>query len=155
MCATCSRAAASCVVFFDELEDREGAWGWERQRWRRRRPCAEPNHHRSGMNAKKNMFISSATNRPDQIDSTLRPGRLDQLIHFPLLDQPPSSKQEVTLPSERSANAPRSWPSVKTSSRTSAGPARREKDEAAGDDDMKLEKKAEEMDSPVLPKFLE
>ncbi|KAJ7505061.1 hypothetical protein B0H11DRAFT_2343483 [Mycena galericulata] len=104
------------------------------------------------MNAKKNMFISSATNRPDQIDSTLRPGRLDQLIHFPLLDQPPSSKQEVTLPSERSANAPRSWPSVKTSSRTSAGPARSEKDEAASDD-MKLEKKAEEMDSPVLPKF--
>ncbi|KAG1885132.1 P-loop containing nucleoside triphosphate hydrolase protein [Suillus subluteus] len=36
-------------------------------------------------NAKKNVFIIGATNRPDQINSTLlRPGRLDQLIYIPL-----------------------------------------------------------------------
>jgi len=42
-----------------------------------------------GMNAKKNVFIIGATNRPDQIDSALlRPGRLDQLIYIPLPDEP-------------------------------------------------------------------
>ncbi|WWD21708.1 hypothetical protein CI109_106195 [Kwoniella shandongensis] len=41
-----------------------------------------------GMNAKKNVFIIGATNRPDQIDSALlRPGRLDQLIYIPLPDE--------------------------------------------------------------------
>ena len=42
-----------------------------------------------GMNAKKNIFVIGATNRPDQIDSAiLRPGRLDQLIYIPLPDEP-------------------------------------------------------------------
>ena len=42
-----------------------------------------------GMNAKKNVFIIGATNRPDQIDpALLRPGRLDQLIYIPLPDEP-------------------------------------------------------------------
>jgi len=41
-----------------------------------------------GMNAKKNVFIIGATNRPDIIDSAiLRPGRLDQLIYIPLPDE--------------------------------------------------------------------
>jgi transitional endoplasmic reticulum ATPase len=42
-----------------------------------------------GMNAKKNVFIIDATNRPDQIDpALLRPGRLDRLIYIPLPDEP-------------------------------------------------------------------
>ncbi|KAJ7901255.1 P-loop containing nucleoside triphosphate hydrolase protein [Mycena leptocephala] len=42
-----------------------------------------------GMNAKKNVFIIGATNRPNQIDSALlRPGRLDQPIYIPLPDEP-------------------------------------------------------------------
>jgi transitional endoplasmic reticulum ATPase len=42
-----------------------------------------------GMNAKKNVFVIGATNRPDQIDGALlRPGRLDQLIYIPLPDEP-------------------------------------------------------------------
>ncbi|KAG0010155.1 Nucleolar protein 58, partial [Podila clonocystis] len=41
-----------------------------------------------GMNAKKNVFVIGATNRPDQIDNALlRPGRLDQLIYIPLPDE--------------------------------------------------------------------
>ncbi|KAJ7768102.1 P-loop containing nucleoside triphosphate hydrolase protein [Mycena maculata] len=42
-----------------------------------------------GMNARKNMFIIGAMNRPDQIDSALlRPGCFDQLIYIPLPDEP-------------------------------------------------------------------
>lgn len=42
-----------------------------------------------GMNAKKNVFVIGATNRPDHIDpAILRPGRLDQLIYIPLPDEP-------------------------------------------------------------------
>ena len=40
------------------------------------------------MGAKKNVFIIGATNRPDIIDpAVLRPGRLDQLMYIPLLDE--------------------------------------------------------------------
>ena len=40
-----------------------------------------------GMNAKKNVFVIGATNRPDIIDTALlRPGRLDQLIYVPMPD---------------------------------------------------------------------
>jgi transitional endoplasmic reticulum ATPase len=45
-----------------------------------------------GMNAKKNVFIIGATNRPYQIDpALLRPGHLDQLIYIPLPDEPSQS----------------------------------------------------------------
>jgi len=41
-----------------------------------------------GMNAKKNVFVIGATNRPDIIEpALLRPGRLDQLIYIPLPDE--------------------------------------------------------------------
>ena len=47
-----------------------------------------------GMNAKKNVIIIGATNRPDIIDSAvLRPGRLDQLIYIPLPDR--ASRRQV------------------------------------------------------------
>merc|ERR1739845_28982 len=40
-----------------------------------------------GVDAKKNVFIVGATNRPDIIDTALmRPGRLDQLIYIPMPD---------------------------------------------------------------------
>ena len=37
-----------------------------------------------GMNSQKNVFVISAMNRPDKIDSALlRPGHLEQLIYIP------------------------------------------------------------------------
>ena len=86
-----ARAAAPCVMFFDELDsiakargggsgDAGGAGD---------RVLNQILTEMDGMNAKKNVFIIGATNRPDQIDSALlRPGRLDQLIYIPLPDEP-------------------------------------------------------------------
>ncbi|CAM4850846.1 unnamed protein product, partial [Rotaria magnacalcarata] len=46
------------------------------------------------IDAKKNVFIIGATNRPDIIDlAILRPGRLDQLIYIPL----PNDESRVTI----------------------------------------------------------
>lgn len=86
-----ARAAAPCVMFFDELDsiakargggsgDGGGAGD---------RVLNQILTEMDGMNAKKNVFIIGATNRPDQIDpALLRPGRLDQLIYIPLPDEP-------------------------------------------------------------------
>ncbi|KAL0953899.1 hypothetical protein HGRIS_005066 [Hohenbuehelia grisea] len=88
-----ARAAAPCVMFFDELDsiakargsgsaggDAGGAGD---------RVLNQILTEMDGMNSKKNVFIIGATNRPDQIDpALLRPGRLDQLIYIPLPDEP-------------------------------------------------------------------
>lgn len=84
-----ARSAAPCVLFFDELDaiaksrgsslgDAGGAGD---------RVINQILTEMDGMNAKKNVFVIGATNRPDIIDSAiLRPGRLDQLIYIPLPD---------------------------------------------------------------------
>ncbi|KAI9222892.1 AAA ATPase [Blastocladiella britannica] len=86
-----ARAAAPCVMFFDELDsiakargsgagDAGGAGD---------RVLNQILTEMDGMNAKKNVFVIGATNRPDSIDpALLRPGRLDQLIYIPLPDEP-------------------------------------------------------------------
>ncbi|CAG0887859.1 unnamed protein product [Cyprideis torosa] len=85
-----ARAAAPCVLFFDELDsiaksrggnigDAGGASD---------RVINQILTEMDGMGAKKNVFIIGATNRPDIIDpAMLRPGRLDQLIYIPLPDE--------------------------------------------------------------------
>jgi len=84
-----ARAAAPCVLFFDELDsiaksrgsslgDAGGAAD---------RVINQILTEMDGMGSKKNVFIIGATNRPDIIDpAILRPGRLDQLIYIPLPD---------------------------------------------------------------------
>lgn len=85
-----ARAAAPCVLFFDELDsiaksrgasvgDAGGASD---------RVINQILTEMDGMNAKKNVFIIGATNRPDIIDpAVMRPGRLDQLLYIPLPDK--------------------------------------------------------------------
>eukprot|EP00002_Diphylleia_rotans_P013634 TRINITY_DN2658_c0_g5_i1.p1 TRINITY_DN2658_c0_g5~~TRINITY_DN2658_c0_g5_i1.p1 ORF type:complete len:808 (-),score=225.35 TRINITY_DN2658_c0_g5_i1:290-2713(-) len=84
-----ARAAAPCVLFFDELDsiakargsgsgDAGGAGD---------RVINQILTEMDGVSARKNVFIIGATNRPDIIDpAVLRPGRLDQLIYIPLPD---------------------------------------------------------------------
>jgi len=85
-----ARAAAPCVLFFDELDSiaksRGGSGG--DGGGAADRVINQLLTEMDGMSGKKNVFIIGATNRPDIIDSAiLRPGRLDQLIYIPLPDE--------------------------------------------------------------------
>lgn len=87
-----ARAAAPCVLFFDELDSiakaRGGSIGGDAG-GAADRVINQVLTEMDGMSSKKNVFIIGATNRPDIIDSAiLRPGRLDQLIYIPLPDEP-------------------------------------------------------------------
>merc|ERR1712194_309755 len=85
-----ARAAAPCVLFFDELDsigtargsggDAGGAGD---------RVMNQLLTEIDGVGVKKNVFVIGATNRPELLDDALlRPGRLDQLIYIPLPDKP-------------------------------------------------------------------
>lgn len=84
-----ARAAAPCVLFFDELDSIAKARGSSSgDSGGSDRVLNQILTEMDGMGVKKNVFVIGATNRPDQIDSALlRPGRLDQLIYIPLPDQ--------------------------------------------------------------------
>lgn len=85
-----ARAAAPCVLFFDELDSIAKARGSNMgDSGGSDRVLNQILTEMDGMNAKKNVFVIGATNRPDQIDpALLRPGRLDQLVYIPLPDEP-------------------------------------------------------------------
>mmetsp|Transcript_11058 Transcript_11058/g.16589 ORF Transcript_11058/g.16589 Transcript_11058/m.16589 type:complete len:863 (-) Transcript_11058:30-2618(-) len=83
-----ARAAAPCVLFFDELDSiairRGGNTG---DSGASDRVVNQLLTEMDGMNKQKNVFIIGATNRPDLIDpAIMRPGRLDQLLYIPLPD---------------------------------------------------------------------
>ena len=84
-----ARAAAPCVLFFDELDSiaqqRGGSSGDGGGAGDR--VMNQLLTEMDGVGSKKNVFIIGATNRPDIIDTALmRPGRLDQLIYIPMPD---------------------------------------------------------------------
>jgi len=86
-----ARSAAPCVLFFDELDSiaRARGGGGGDAGGAADRVINMVLTEMDGINAKKNVFIIGATNRPDIIDSAvMRPGRLDQLIYIPLPDEP-------------------------------------------------------------------
>ena len=85
-----ARAAAPCVLFFDELDSiaKSRGGGISDAGGAADRVINQILTEMDGMGNKKNVFIIGATNRPDIIDSAiLRPGRLDQLIYIPLPDE--------------------------------------------------------------------
>ncbi|CAO2206687.1 unnamed protein product [Urochloa humidicola] len=86
-----ARAAAPCILFFDELDSiaiRRGN-GVGDAGGAADRVLNQLLTEMDGINAKKTVFVIGATNRPDIIDpAMLRPGRLDQLIYIPLPDEP-------------------------------------------------------------------
>uniref|UniRef100_A0A1W7R9G8 vesicle-fusing ATPase n=1 Tax=Hadrurus spadix TaxID=141984 RepID=A0A1W7R9G8_9SCOR len=91
-----ARAAAPCVLFFDELDSIAKARGGNMgdAGGAADRVINQILTEMDGMSSKKNVFIIGATNRPDIIDpAILRPGRLDQLIYIPLPDE--KSRQAI------------------------------------------------------------
>ena len=83
-----ARAAAPCVLFFDELDSiaikrgsNSGDPGVSD------RVINQILTEMDGIGAKKNVFVIGATNRPDILDpAIMRPGRLDQLMYIPMPD---------------------------------------------------------------------
>merc|ERR1719148_107186 len=84
-----ARAAAPCVLFFDELDSIGTARGSGGGGGAGDRVMNQLLTEIDGVGAKKNVFFVGATNRPELLDDALlRPGRLDQLIYIPLPDKP-------------------------------------------------------------------
>ena len=114
-----ARAAAPCVLFFDELDSIGTARGSSQgdAGGAGDRVMNQLLTEIDGVGAKKNVFFIGATNRPELLDEALlRPGRLDQLIYIPLPDLP--ARQgilEATLrKSPIAANVPMSFLAQKT-----------------------------------------
>jgi transitional endoplasmic reticulum ATPase len=86
-----ARAAAPCVLFFDELDSIGTARGGGHgdAGGASDRVINQLLTEMDGVGVKKNVFFIGATNRPEILDEALmRPGRLDQLIYIPLPDAP-------------------------------------------------------------------
>jgi transitional endoplasmic reticulum ATPase len=84
-----ARAAAPCILFFDELDSiakaRGGGGGGASEAGDR--VINQILTEIDGVGARKNVFVIGATNRPDILDSAVtRPGRLDQMVYIPLPD---------------------------------------------------------------------
>mmetsp|Transcript_12626 Transcript_12626/g.18965 ORF Transcript_12626/g.18965 Transcript_12626/m.18965 type:complete len:959 (+) Transcript_12626:31-2907(+) len=84
-----ARAAAPCILFFDEIDSiakaRGGGAGGSSEAGDR--VINQILTEIDGVGAKKSVFVIGATNRPDILDNAVtRPGRLDQLIYIPLPD---------------------------------------------------------------------
>ncbi|KAL8424611.1 hypothetical protein Efla_003727 [Eimeria flavescens] len=99
-----ARAAAPCIIFFDEIDSiaktRGGGGG----------PGSEASDRVinqilteiDGIGKQKQIFIIGATNRPDILDPAVtRPGRLDQLLYIPLPDR--ESRESIFAASLRKA----------------------------------------------------
>jgi transitional endoplasmic reticulum ATPase len=114
-----ARAAAPCVLFFDELDSigtARGSGGGEAG-GAGDRVMNQLLTEIDGVGVKKNVFFVGATNRPELLDEALlRPGRLDQLIYIPLPDLP--ARQGILESTLRKAplapNVPISFISQKT-----------------------------------------
>jgi ribosome biogenesis ATPase len=86
-----ARASAPCVVFFDELDALAprrggvGTGGGEGGSGVSERVVNQLLTELDGLDAKRDVFVLAATNRPDIIDpAMLRPGRLEKLLYVPL-----------------------------------------------------------------------
>merc|ERR1712025_620590 len=114
-----ARAAAPCVLFFDELDSigtARGSGGGDAG-GAGDRVMNQLLTEIDGVGAKKNVFFIGATNRPELLDEALlRPGRLDQLIYIPLPDLP--SRQGILESTLRKSpiapNVPISFIAAKT-----------------------------------------
>ena len=84
-----ARAAAPCILMFDEMDSiaKARGSGGAGSSEAGDRVINQILTEIDGVGARKNVFVIGATNRPDILDpAVIRPGRLDQLIYIPLPD---------------------------------------------------------------------
>ena len=84
-----ARAAAPCILMFDEMDSiaKARGSGGPGSSEAGDRVINQILTEIDGVGARKNVFCIGATNRPDVLDpAVIRPGRLDQLIYIPLPD---------------------------------------------------------------------
>jgi ribosome biogenesis ATPase len=79
-----AQSSSPCIIFFDEIDSLcPTRTGGENQVTER--VVNQMLTEMDGLDLRKEIFIISASNRPDMIDSALlRPGRLDKLLYVPL-----------------------------------------------------------------------
>eukprot|EP00276_Gloeochaete_wittrockiana_P005799 CAMPEP_0184662832 /NCGR_PEP_ID=MMETSP0308-20130426/45141_1 /TAXON_ID=38269 /ORGANISM="Gloeochaete witrockiana, Strain SAG 46.84" /LENGTH=771 /DNA_ID=CAMNT_0027105117 /DNA_START=76 /DNA_END=2391 /DNA_ORIENTATION=+ len=79
------RASAPCIVFFDELDALCPRRGGGDGNGSTERVVNQLLTEMDGVDARTNVFVIAATNRPDMIDAAmLRPGRLEKLLYVSL-----------------------------------------------------------------------
>ena len=90
-----ARAAAPCVLFFDEMDSLAPRRGGEGGNQAAERVVNQLLTELDGLDPRKGVYVVAATNRPDMIDpAMLRPGRLDKLLFVPL---PPAAGRGAIL----------------------------------------------------------
>ena len=95
-----ARSSAPCVVFFDEMDALAPKRAGESQA--SERVVNQLLTELDGLDARKNVFVVAATNRPDIIDAAMmRPGRLEKLLYVPLPSEADRAQILRTLTKER------------------------------------------------------
>lgn len=80
-----AQASAPAIIFFDELDALCPKRGAGKSDSVTERVVNQLLAEMDGLDARKQVFVIAATNRPDIIDpAMLRPGRLDKLVYIPL-----------------------------------------------------------------------
>lgn len=101
-----ARSSAPCIIFFDELDSlapRRGGSGGGSDGGSgvAERVVNQLLTEMDGLEARRDVFVIAATNRPDIIDpAMLRPGRLDKLLYVPL--PTPEERTQILLTQTRS-----------------------------------------------------
>ena len=89
-----ARAAAPCVLFFDELDALAPRRGKDSGNAATERVVNQLLTEMDGTDARSRVYLIATTNRPDIIDpALLRPGRLDKLLYVPL----PNAEERVSI----------------------------------------------------------
>jgi len=80
-----ARAAAPCVLFFDELDALAPRRGSDTSSGPAERVVNQLLTEMDGVDGRQGVYLVAATNRPDIIDpALLRPGRLEKILYVPL-----------------------------------------------------------------------
>lgn len=80
-----ARAAAPCVLFFDEMDALAPRRGSDGGNASAERLVNQLLTEMDGIDGRQGVYLIAATNRPDIIDpALLRPGRLDKMLYVPL-----------------------------------------------------------------------